>query len=137
MLQQPEAKSKDSASSETEINQSVTTKIPVIEIIRIDRAYWLGIYGLSFIIILALLLAIMTQFDVARADAVSKVVSPFLTVLGTMVGVFFGVQVGSAGREEANQQAQDANNRATVFAASANPRELEKAIDAYERLSAK
>jgi surface antigen len=104
---------------------------------RIDRAFWLGLLGFLACIFLALCLAFLALIGFEEGEVVSQVVSPFLAVLGTLVGVFFGVQIGSAGREEATRQARDANYRANAFAAAADPKALQAAVDAYRQLSGK
>jgi uncharacterized protein YacL len=124
-----------SGSGQSAHSPNITTTDPGIEKYRIERAYRLGLVGFIASILLALILAAFTLFGFKEAQGVAIIVSPFLSVLGTLVGVFFGVQVGSAGREEAQQQAKDANNKVTAFAAMADPTKIQSAIDAYTRLS--
>lgn len=112
-----------------------TTQIPEIEKYRIEKAYKLSLYGLITVTFLAAGLVIATFFGFSEAGEVSQVVSPFLVVLGTLVGTFFGVQVGSAGREEAEQNARDANSQATAFAAASDPTKLTQALGVYNELT--
>jgi hypothetical protein len=115
----------------------ITTNIPSLEKYRIERAYRLGLIGFLTCIGLAAVLAVLTMIGLTQSEVVSDIVSPFLTLLGTLVGVFFGIQVGSSGKEELSQQAKDSNNQAVAFAAAADPKTLENAIQAYSVLSAK
>lgn len=123
--------------------KGVTTDKPSIEIARIKYAFWLGLIGFSLTLILACVLAglsIWTEFT--DAQAVSAVISPFLTVLGTLVGAFFGLQIGASQTaqlnsqvEDANARADDANARAQSFAAAADPNNLNQAVEAFKKLT--
>ncbi|MCC6298471.1 MAG: hypothetical protein IT314_04180 [Anaerolineales bacterium] len=132
---QPEAPAEDKP-------KGVTTDKPSIETVRIRYAFWLGIVGFSLTIILAVVVAVLTQNGFKDAQAVSLIVSPFLTVLGTLVGAFFGLQIGAAGTDQLNQQvqdanarAEDANARAQSFAAAADPNNLQQAVDAFKKIT--
>lgn len=125
-----------------ESKPKVTTDKPSIETVRIKYAFWLGIVGFSLTIILAVVVAVLTQSGFKDAQAVSSIVSPFLTVLGTLVGAFFGLQVGAAGTDQLNQQvqdanarAEDANARAQSFAAAADPKSLSDAVEAFKKIT--
>jgi uncharacterized protein YacL len=132
------------ATSNAESKPKVTTDKPSIETVRIKYAFWLGIVGFSLTIILAVVVAVLTQSGFKDAQAVSSIISPFLTVLGTLVGAFFGLQVGAAGTDQLNQQvqdanarAEDANARAQSFAAAADPNNLNQAVEAFKKLTSR
>ena len=108
---------------------------PEIEKLRLERAYHLSIIGFTLTIVLAMALAVMTFFGFDSADTVSQVISPFLTVLGTLVGTFFGIQVGSAGKETLMKEASEANMRASAFAAAIEPASMPDVIQTFEALS--
>lgn len=108
---------------------------PEIEKLRINRAFLLGLVGFLATIVFALVLAGLSLLGFKDVAGLSGVVSPFLAVLGTLVGTFFGVQVGATGKEELAQQARDASNKATAFAAAADPAALNEAIRAFNELS--
>jgi hypothetical protein len=93
-------------------------------------------------VILALTLAALTLRGFKDAQTVAVIVSPFLTVLGILVGALFGLQIGSAGADKLSQQVQDANNRtdaanncATAFAAAADPSKIDAVLDTFYKLS--
>ncbi len=130
------------AAEATPTPKSVTTDKPSIEIVRIKYAFYLGVIGLAIVVILAMTLAWLTLRGFQDAQTVAVIVSPFLTVLGTLVGAFFGLQIGSAGTDQLNQQVQDANNkteaantRAAAFAAAVDPSKIQSAIEAFNKLT--
>ena len=129
------------APSTTNANK-VTTEKPTIEKDRLRYAYYLGLGGLILIVAFAILIMVFSMLGFKDAQAVSSIISPFLTVLGTMVGAFFGLQIGSQGTEQANQQTQDANNRAdnaqnmaTALAAAADPAKAQDVLKIFQDLS--
>lgn len=76
------------------------------EILRINRAFQLSVFGL-------LLAAALVFFLLDRpATDITSIVGLFTTVLGTLVGTFFGVQAGSANKEKAEERADAAQKRA-------------------------
>lgn len=140
----PAAQPDPETTSGTGDKLKITTDKPSIETVRIKYAFWLGIVGFSLTIILAVVVAVLTQSGFKDAQAVSSIISPFLTVLGTLVGAFFGLQVGAAGTDQLNQQvqdanarAEDANTRAQSFAAAADPNKLNEAVEAFKKLTNK
>jgi threonine/homoserine/homoserine lactone efflux protein len=88
--------------------------------------------GLVFVFIIALV-ALGTVPDSQKA----AVVSAALTVLGTIVGAYFGVKVGSAGREKA-EAARDAEAiKVEELTARADPQAAQAALEsAQQRLAA-
>jgi hypothetical protein len=86
------------------------------ETYRIKMAFWLSIFGLSIaaLIVIALLIA-----GFKTSNDIVGVVGLFTSILGTLVGLFFGVQIGSAGKTEAEQRAGDAQKNANALAAAA------------------
>lgn len=119
----------------------ITTDKPSIERDRIRYAFYLGIIGFSVVIILALVISVLTLKGFKDAQSVTTIISPFLTVLGTLVGAFFGLQIGAQGTDQANQQAQNANaradnvqNMATELAAIADPTEAQKIVKSFRNL---
>ena len=81
----------------------------VTERMRIQYAFWLAVIGLGLaagLVIFLVLTGIKTASDVVA------IVGLFTSVLGTLVGAFFGVQVGTAGREKDQQAAREASQDA-------------------------
>ena len=88
--------------------------------------------GLVFVFVIALV-ALGTVPDSQKA----AVVTAAFTVLGTIVGAYFGVKVGSAGRQEA-EAARDAEAvKVQEFAARTDPETAKAALDsAQQRVAA-
>lgn len=81
--------------------------------------YGLVAVGLGLVAIVASLLIVAIQFD--KAADVGAVLGVVVAPIGTIVGAYFGVQAGSAGKEAADQNAKDANDKAVALAAAAEP----------------
>ena len=79
-------------------------KTSTLEKLRLQFAFALSVVGLLLAAILAIVLVFKEQW--AATDTVA-LVGLFTSVLGTLVGAFFGVQVGLAGREEERQDLRD------------------------------
>ena len=105
-----------------------------IEIYRIQSAYRLSLFGLLFALGLAVLLVIQ-EFETAD---ITSLVGLFTTLLGSLVGAFFGIQIGSTGKERAEQRADKAEERVDVVqhqlqavTAVGNEDLLKKAMEKY------
>jgi threonine/homoserine/homoserine lactone efflux protein len=84
--------------------------------------------GLTFVFIIAVV-ALGTVPESQKA----AVVTAALTVLGTIVGAYFGVKVGAAGREKA-EAARDAEAvKVQELAAQVDPQQAKAALDTAER----
>ena len=99
---------------------------PQIEKSRITYAFWLAIIGLSLAAILVMFLVLKGSFNEA-ADIVA-IVGLFTSVLGTLVGAFFGLQIGSAGKEKAQQNERDATNLAHRALAALPPEKAQNLV---------
>ena len=123
-----------STSNSENVPQSSGKVYPSIEKDRLKRAYNLALIGFLSVISLTIFLTICFSKGFDKSDSVVSIVQPFLTLLGTLVGTFFGIQVGSSGKEELAEQAKDANDKVVAFAASIEPKNLNAAIDAYKSM---
>lgn len=104
---------------------------PKTEQLRINRAFWLAIFGLT----LAAIVAVTLFFGgMDEASDLTSVVGLFTSVLGTLVGAFFGLQIGSAGKEEAEERANETQKNLNVLAAAADPDTITRARDMYKDL---
>lgn len=83
-----------------------------VEKLRINKAFWLAIVGLFLAAALVIVAGLLLNWG---ASDIIAVVGLFTSVLGTLVGAFFGVQVGSAGREKAEQRAGEAEKKASAL----------------------
>jgi hypothetical protein len=81
-----------------------------IEISRFRHATWLAIVGL---IIAAALVIFLVAYGKPKMDSATEVVGIvglFTSVTGTIVGAFFGVQIGAAGVEHERKSRQSAEH---------------------------
>ncbi len=84
--------------------------------------------GLTFVFIIA-----VVALGTLPKDQGAAVVTAALTVLGTIVGAYFGVKVGAAGRERA-EAARDAEAvKVQELAARVDPQTAKAALDTAER----
>ena len=90
--------------------------------------YGLVAVGLGLITILIALGIVVKQFkDPADVGAVlGLIVSP----VATIVAAYFGVQAGSAGKEAADKNAKEANDKAIALASVADPGAAQAALQA-------
>jgi hypothetical protein len=86
--------------------------------------FWIVIAGLIVMTIALLVSAVRWP---TASDATS-VLTAFGGVVGTLVGTFFGVTVGSAGKKEADKRTDDAQRIATKLALHVNPKERDAAL---------
>jgi hypothetical protein len=78
------------------------------EVLRIKYAFWLAVTGLLIAAVLAIFLVFRAEMkDVKSADVVA-IVGLFTSVIGTLVGAFFGIQIGAAGTEQERKSRRDA-----------------------------
>ena len=84
--------------------------------------------GLAFVFVTSIV-ALAT----VPADQKAAIVTAAFTVFGTIVGAYFGVKVGAAGKEKA-EQARDAEAaKAQEFAAHLEPETATAALDRVQR----
>jgi vacuolar-type H+-ATPase subunit I/STV1 len=95
------------------------------EAMRIRYAFWLAVFGLG---LAALLVVFLVQAGWKTASDVAAVVGLFTSVLGTLVGAFFGVQIGSAGKEKEQRAAQAANRLAQRALAALAPEQAQAVL---------
>jgi len=86
---------------------NLTDKIDT-ERLRIHHAFWLSIFGLALAAALAVLLVFMAGTKVDTPAEVVAIVGLFTSVTGTLVGAFFGLQIGAAGAEHERRSRQKA-----------------------------
>jgi len=102
----------------TPAKESTTTKAdPQLEKYRIRKAFWLAIIGL---VIAALLVLMLLAYGFTESKDIVAIVGLFTSVLGTLVGAFFGLQIGSAGKEASDQRANKAEQKSNALLSAAN-----------------
>jgi len=102
-----------------------------IEKLRIDRAFQLSVIGL---VLAALLVGALLWAGWKTAADVASVVGLFTSVLGTLVGLFFGLQIGSADKAKAEDRAERAQKKADVLQAVADMPMIDRAKALYPEL---
>jgi hypothetical protein len=105
--------------------------INTVEMLRINRAFQLAIFGLVLAAVLVIVLLCIGSF--ASTDIVA-VVGLFTSVLGTLVGAFFGLQIGSADKSRAEDRADNAQKRVDVLQSVADQKTIQRAKREYADL---
>ena len=119
------------AKDESEKKGGETGANTEVERLRINRAFWLSAYGLTLAVMLVFFLVLM---GFKTSSDVTSIVGLFTSVLGTLVGAFFGLQIGSAGKEQAEERASDAEKKAGALQSAADPKTLKKAQELYPNM---
>lgn len=117
------AKSRTSA-GEGDVEQ----KYPEVEILRISRAFWLAVTGL---LLAACLVIVLLIFGIKTSSDIVAIVGLFTSVLGTLVGAFFGLQIGSAGKEKAEERADKAEQTTKAVMSQATPDQIKNAMNMF------
>jgi len=102
-----------------------------LERLRIKKAFWLAILGLA---LAAILVIVLVAAGWKTSSDIVAIVGLFTSVLGTLVGAFFGVQVGAADKARANERADNVQKKASALAAAADANTIEKAKKLYPDL---
>lgn len=95
-----------------------------LEMYRIRKAFWLAVFGLS---VAAILVIVLLFFDIKTSSDIVAIVGLFTSVLGTLVGAFFGLQIGSSGKEKIQEQAELAEKKVEALFSAADEKTIEKA----------
>jgi hypothetical protein len=104
----------------------------MIEVIGATGAVLVVALGLAFVFIVTIV-----SLGTVPGNQKAAVVTAAFTVFGTIVGAYFGVKVGAAGKEQAEAARHAATLKVEELAARADPRTVEQALDkAQERLAA-
>jgi len=69
-----------------------------IDRLRLRYGFWIIITGFALVFVIALI----STFRWAEVTSVATVVGAVASLVGTVVGAFFGVQVGAVGKERAD-----------------------------------
>ena len=106
----------------------VETATTTMNIVSTAGAILIVGLGLTFVFIIAIV-----ALGTLPKDQGAAVVTAALTVLGTIVGAYFGVKVGAAGRERA-EAARDAESvKVQELAARVDPETAKAALDTAQR----
>jgi hypothetical protein len=100
-----------------------------LETTRIRYAFWLAVIGLTLSISLAIFLYIN---GMSGSTELVAVVGVFTGVTGTLVGMFFGVQVGSAGKEQERTERKKADLMTRMAFAMMNEDQVKDALNMFQ-----
>lgn len=99
---------------------------PNVDMARVKYGAWL--VGAAFVLLGVVFGFAVSQFSTA-AD-VTAVVGGVATVVGTIIGAFFGVQVGSSGKEAAEAGRTNAERAARMALGKLNPADADDIVKA-------
>jgi ABC-type transport system involved in cytochrome bd biosynthesis fused ATPase/permease subunit len=116
-----------------EISADSTAQKNQIEITRINRAFQLSIFGLLLAASLVVVLLFSGSGQRSASD-ITAIVGLFTSVLGTLIGAFFGLQIGAADKAKAEQRADSVQKKVDALQSAANPDTIKKAQSLYPNL---
>ncbi len=102
-----------------------------VEKLRINKAFYLAVIGLS---LSAALVVVLLAAGWKTASEITGVVGLFTSILGTLVGAFFGLQIGSADKAKVEERADNAQKKADALQAAADEPTIRKAKELYPEL---
>lgn len=89
-------------------DQAGSTQTPGMDKLRMTLGFWLSMGGLAVAALLVVFLVLNKWTDAAD---ITSVVGLFTSVLGTLVGAFFGLQIGAQGKEKAEEKVEKAEQK--------------------------
>lgn len=95
-----------------------------IEELRINRAFWLSICGIGMVVALIIVLSFKGGWT---SDDVTSVAGLLTSLLGTIVGAFFGLQIGAAGKQDAERRAENSERKVAALSAASPTEAYSKA----------
>lgn len=109
------------------------------ERLRIHHAFWLSLFGLGLAAALTVFLVFYAGTKVDTSAEVVAIVGLFTSVTGTLVGAFFGLQIGAVGaeherrsRETAEERRQSAEEVTRIALAHLNPDTAKQVLSAVQ-----
>ncbi len=99
-----------------------------IDKIRLKYGFWVIIIG--FILVAGIFIVATLKWQ--EASDVTAVVGAFTGLIGTVVGAFFGAQIGTAGKEKVERERKEAEEKAFRIATLIAP---DKAKDILNKIS--
>jgi hypothetical protein len=98
---------------------------PDVEYARIQYAFWLAVIGL---LIAATLVVVLIVSGNRTAADITAITGLFTSVLGTLVGAFFGLQIGASGRAKDREDRIYAQRLADEALAGLDPHAAQAAM---------
>ncbi len=102
-----------------------------VERLRLRYAFWLAIAGLGLAALLVIFLVVGTAITMQTAQDVVAIVGLFTSITGTLVGAFFGLQIGAAGKEREIQDRRTSQKMAEMALGMMEPEDAMKVMDKY------
>jgi vacuolar-type H+-ATPase subunit I/STV1 len=106
-----------------------------MELSRIRHAFWLAIIGLVLAAALAVFLVVKGEAQLKTSAEVVAIVGLFTSVTGTLVGAFFGLQVGAACAEHERSSRQKAEHLTRLALSHLGPDVAKEVLGNSERES--
>jgi hypothetical protein len=119
---------KEADSMDPLVDVQGTTPAPTseeIDRLRLRYGFWIIITGFA----LVFLITLIAMFRWVEVTSVAKVVGAVASLVGTVVGAFFGVQVGAVGKERA-EAARERSDQGIKAALSMLPPEAAEQLRA-------
>lgn len=91
------------------------------ERLRVHHAFWLAIVGMLLATLIVIFLVVYGGLKIEKSAEVVGIVGLFTSVTGTLVGAFFGLQIGSAGTENERRSRRSAEDLAHMALAHLDP----------------
>ncbi|MEM7334904.1 MAG: hypothetical protein AAF490_22695 [Chloroflexota bacterium] len=98
---------------------------------RVWLAFLLAIVGI--VAVLSLIIILVSR-GWEEADNIVSVVSILTTLIGSLVGLFLGVQVGAQGKEDAERRARSAQRRLGVIQSFSPPEIMSTVTENYPEI---
>ncbi len=108
-----------------------TTEPQAVDGLRIERAFQLAAFGLGLI---AALVVFLSWRGWGSASDVISLAGLFTSVLGTLVGAFFGLQIVAASKQQAEERADTAQRKVEVLQAAADQDTIHRAYQIHPGL---
>jgi len=98
--------------SEEEGGTTSTTTVEEIDRLRLRYGFWIIVTGFALVAFITM----VSIFRWADVTSVATVVGAVTSLVGTVVGAFFGIQVGAVGKEraEASRERSEEVTRAAL-----------------------
>ena len=97
--------------------------------LRVKYGFYIVLIGL--LVVLAVFVIAILKVD--NASDATAVIGAVTGVIGTLVGTFFGIHVGSEGKEKAMAERKDAENFARHLAGHLDPEDYQNVLKQIEK----
>jgi hypothetical protein len=91
---------------------------------RLRYGFWVVVVGL----VVSLVAVLAALWRLSDPTSITGIVASLTGIVGTVVGAFFGVHVGAAGKEKAEAERREAQHTVTRMAAAMTPEQAASVI---------